>query len=193
MGHRGGEVLNIVRHAAHDVAVGMGIQIAHRQIHQLGEEFLPHVLHHPLAEPRADDALQKLAQTVQQIHAKHQEHNAQQIARPHPCDRVDGPALQAGRVHAAKGPENDDGQHTDDHGPFPGKIGKNALQGGAEMLRVLYLGKAVRTIHTGHIPAGQLLIFGFIHGDRPPLPSEIDKWPGRSGRKREVLRGARRR
>ena len=177
--NRRGNVFDIVGHAAHDVSVGVGIQICHRQIRNFIKQLLPHPFYNSLAEPRAEYALQQLAAAVQQIDAQHEGQHGQHFALIRAGNSVDGFALQAGRQNAAKRSENHNGQHAENQLSFPDKIPGNSLERSTGMLRMLCLHKMLMAIHAGNIALRRLLFFLFTHLPLLPLQSANHKYPDR--------------
>ena len=190
LGDCGGDVLDIVGHAAHHVAMGVGIQVAHGKIHHPAEQLLAQLADDPLAQVRADEPLQQLAAAVHQVHQQHPTNRPAQAAHGFPGDHIDGPALQAGGVHAAHRAQNHRRQHAQHHGLLPGKVDDHAPERGAHVFRVLHLGEARAPVHAGDGALHQLLI---SHAAHPPLPSANRRCPGRSCRWPTAPHGCRRR
>ena len=93
-GHNVGNVLRVVGHAAHQVPVGMVVQIGDRQAQHLSEEIAAHPFDDPLAEMGTDVFLQQRKRAVEQVHDDHQNKKTRKGIKLFRGDAVDGAALQ---------------------------------------------------------------------------------------------------
>ncbi len=101
LGDHIGDILRVVGHAAHDVAVGVVVDIADGQGHDLPEQIRAHPPHHPLAQGGAEIALDQRGNALGQIEDQHGGEDGRQIAEDPGNDPVHRLALDAGGHHGA--------------------------------------------------------------------------------------------
>lgn len=180
LGHRGGDVFDVVGHAAYEISVGVGVQISHRQLHDLAEQFLLHPFDDALTQAGADPPLYQLAGTVQEIRCQHPQKDRGQRSWPRSGDDIDGPALQAGRIDTAGGAQRHGSQHPGHQFFLPGKIRRYPPQGIRGVLRVLHLCETGGPV----VPAGNVAFhqLGVSHCRSPPLRSGNSRYPDTSCR-----------
>ena len=88
-----GDIFRVIRHAAHDIAVGVGVQIRDRQTDDLCEQFLPHPPHHVPGKLRREVALQKGRRGMDHIEEDHGGKHRRDPVKVPADEAVDGPGL----------------------------------------------------------------------------------------------------
>ena len=103
-GEQGGErlrdharnVFGVIGHPADQIPVRVAIQIRHRQVDRLTEQFPPDGSHYALGQVGRQDLLRHRAKAGPNIHGQHNKKYVRQLIKCLHCDAVNGPAQKAG-------------------------------------------------------------------------------------------------
>ena len=167
-GDAGGDHIHIIGNPADDIACGVVVVIAHRQVHQLLKDIHPHFPGHPFAQighAHIDDKGHGAGGHIHKEHPRGVEAHLLKIDPSHACGcLVDGKAC----VFWPHEGENVADKAQKDNGKeqvfIAGKVLKGSPQGAPGILWPGFFGYFNR------------------HSPIPPLPSVLRKYPGRQDR-----------
>ena len=138
------DVVHVVGEAAHDFAVVVGVEVAHGQLLQLGEQIPANALHGALGHAHHQPVLQKGRQHAHDVgaqqHDQHRQQGADALRRRNiqVGHLVEDRAQQIACDHRRRRAQKQAQQHDDQPRPVPSDVGEDAADGLACILRLAH-------------------------------------------------------